>query len=440
MSDEVLAEAGAKIVVDAKTVYGDADLVVKVRAPYRNANGVDELALVNGDAVLVGLLAPLQQREDVDRYAAHGVTSFAMELIPRISRAQSMDALSSQSNIAGYKAVIDAADHFGRILPMMMTAAGTIAPARTVVLGAGVAGLQAIATAKRLGALVSAFDVRPAVKEQVESLGAKFISVDADAGNAETAGGYAREMNDQYKDRQAALIHETLAKHDICITTAQIPGKPAPVLITEAMVKGMKPGSVIVDLAIEGGGNCALSAYDQVVVRHGVTIIGHANYPARVPVDTSTLYCAQPLQLHRTDDQSGEPHPRHRLGGRGDTGGLADEGRRGGEPGAPGRRDLAVEHVLELHPLVIAVTIFVLAVFIGYYVVWSVTPALHTPLMSVTNAISSVIIVGALLAATPTEGSVVAKILGGVAVGLAAVNIFGGFTVTQRMLSMFKKK
>ena len=290
MSDEVLAEAGAHIVVDAKTVYGDADLVTKVRAPLCDGNAADELSFMNSDTVLVGLLAPLQQREQVDRYASHGVTSFAMELIPRISRAQSMDALSSQSNIAGYKAVIDAADHFGRILPMMMTAAGTVAPARVVVLGAGVAGLQAIATAKRLGGLVSAFDVRPAVKEQVESLGAKFISVDADAGDAETAGGYAREMGDLYKARQAALIHETLTKQDICITTAQIPGKPAPELITEAMVKDMKPGSVIVDLAVEGGGNCALSAHDQVVVRHGVTIIGHANYPARVPVDTSTLY------------------------------------------------------------------------------------------------------------------------------------------------------
>jgi len=290
MSDEVLAEAGAHIVVDAKTVYGDADLVTKVRAPLCDGNAADELSLVNPDAVLVGLLAPLQQREQVARYAARGVTSFAMELIPRISRAQSMDALSSQSNIAGYKAVIDAADHFGRILPMMMTAAGTVAPARVVVLGAGVAGLQAIATAKRLGALVSAFDVRPAVKEQVESLGAKFISVDANAGDAETAGGYAREMGDEYKQRQAAVIHETLTKQDICITTAQIPGKPAPELITEAMVEAMKPGSVIVDLAVETGGNCALSSYDQVVVRHGVTIIGYANYPARVPVDTSTLY------------------------------------------------------------------------------------------------------------------------------------------------------
>ena len=290
MSDEALAEAGAHIVVDAKAAYGEADLVTKVRAPLCDGNAADELSLLKPDAVLVGLLAPLQQPELVARYASHGVTSFAMELIPRISRAQSMDALSSQSNIAGYKAVIDAADQFGRILPMMMTAAGTVAPARVVVLGAGVAGLQAIATAKRLGALVSAFDVRPAVKEQVESLGAKFISVDADAGDAETAGGYAKEMGDVYKERQAALIHETLTKLDICITTAQIPGKPAPELITEAMVMDMKPGSVIVDLAVESGGNCALSAFDQVVLRHGVTIIGHANYPARVPVDTSTLY------------------------------------------------------------------------------------------------------------------------------------------------------
>ena len=290
MSDEVLTDAGATIAPDAKTIYGEADLVAKVRAPLTDGNALDELALVRPEAVLVGLLAPLQQREMVARYAERGVTSFAMELIPRISRAQSMDALSSQSNIAGYKAVIDAADHFGRILPMMMTAAGTVAPARVVVLGAGVAGLQAIATAKRLGALVSAFDVRPAVKEQVESLGAKFVSVDADAADAETAGGYAREMDDAYKERQATLIHDTLAKQDICITTAQIPGRPAPELITEAMVRDMKPGSVIVDLAVETGGNCALSAHDQVVVRHGVTIIGHANYPARVPVDTSTLY------------------------------------------------------------------------------------------------------------------------------------------------------
>jgi NAD(P) transhydrogenase subunit alpha len=214
-----------------------------------------------------------------------------MELIPRISRAQSMDALSSQSNITGYKAVIDAAEQFGRILPMMMTAAGTIVPARVVVMGAGVAGLQAIATAHRLGAIVSAFDVRPAVKEQVESLGASFIEVEnTESESAETAAGYAREMGADYQKRQAEVIHETLKKQDICITTALIPGKPAPLLISDAMVQDMKTGSVIVDLATETGGNCESSERNAVVVKHGVTIIGHTNYPARVPGDTSTLY------------------------------------------------------------------------------------------------------------------------------------------------------
>ncbi len=288
--DELLTAAGAHIVADAKAVYGEADLVAKVRAPLAGENGMDEVALVRPGSILVGLLQPLQRNDQVQAYADRGVTSFAMELVPRISRAQSMDALSSQSNIAGYRAVIDAAAHFGRILPMMMTAAGTVAPARVLVLGAGVAGLQAIATAHRLGALVSAFDVRPAVKEQVASLGAKFVSVDADSDGAETAGGYAREMGEEYKRRQADLIHETLKNHDICIATAQIPGRAAPVLVTEAMVADMKPGSVIVDLAIDTGGNCTLTERDRVTVRHGVTIIGHANYPTRIPADTSALY------------------------------------------------------------------------------------------------------------------------------------------------------
>ena len=291
MSDADLEGAGAKIVPDAATLYGEADMVFKVGAPCCNGDGVDELAMMKPDAILIGMLNPLFRREQAEAYAKHGLTSFAMELIPRISRAQSMDALSSQSNISGYKAVIDAAEQFGKILPMMMTAAGTIVPARVVVMGAGVAGLQAIATAHRLGAIVSAFDVRPAVKEQVESLGAEFIEVeDKEAGSAETSGGYAREMGADYLKRQAEVIHETMKKQDICITTALIPGKPAPILITEAMVKDMNPGSVIVDLATEAGGNCELSERDKVVVKYGVTIIGHANYPARVPTDTSTLY------------------------------------------------------------------------------------------------------------------------------------------------------
>lgn len=292
MSDDELREAGAIIVADAAEVYSEAEMVFKVGAPCCNGDGqVDELAMMKPDAVLIGLLNPLFHKEKAEAYAKHGLTSFAMELIPRISRAQSMDALSSQSNIAGYKAVIDAADRFGKILPMMMTAAGTIVPAKVVVLGAGVAGLQAVATAHRLGAIVSAFDVRPAVKEQVESLGASFIEVeDAESEAAETAGGYALEMGADYQKRQAQVVHDTLKKQDICISTAQIPGKKAPVLITETMVKDMKAGSVIVDLATETGGNCELSERDKVVVKHGVTIIGHANYPARVPSDTSSLY------------------------------------------------------------------------------------------------------------------------------------------------------
>ncbi len=292
MSDDALAAVGATIVPDAAAIYRDADIVTKVQRPMNGTeDGADEMALMKEGSILIGLLSPLQHREQVAAYAKRGVTSFAMELVPRISRAQSMDALSSQSNIAGYKAVIDAAERFGRILPMMMTAAGTLPPARVVVLGAGVAGLQAIATAHRLGALVSAFDVRPAVKEQVESLGAKFIAVEDDeAASAETAAGYAREMTEDYLRRQAEVIHETLKNQDICITTAQIPGKTAPRLVTEAMVKDMKPGSVIVDLASETGGNCELSERDKVVVKHGVTIIAYGNYPARVPVDTSALY------------------------------------------------------------------------------------------------------------------------------------------------------
>jgi NAD(P) transhydrogenase subunit alpha len=224
-------------------------------------------------------------------YAEKKITAIALELLPRITRAQSMDVLSSQSNLAGYKAVIDAAYHFGRLFPMMMTAAGTVAPARVLVLGAGVAGLQAVATAKRLGAIVSAFDVRPAAKEQVESLGAKFVEVPSEeAESAETAGGYAREMSDEYKKKQAKLIHETAKKSDIIITTALIPGKPAPVLITEEMVRDMKPGSVIFDLAGAAGGNCPLCVLDQIIVVHDVAILSYENVPSHVPMDASTLY------------------------------------------------------------------------------------------------------------------------------------------------------
>ena len=291
IGDAAFAEAGATVAATADETWDGADAVLKVARPMTAEEGEDEMARLASGQVLVALLAPMQHRDRVRDYAARGVTAFAMELVPRISRAQGMDALSSQGNLAGYKAVLDAAAEFGKVIPMMMTAAGTIAPAKVLVLGAGVAGLQAAATARRLGAVVSAFDVRPAVKEQVESLGAKFIEVpDEEAEKAETAGGYAREMGEDYRRRQGELIHETLKSHDIAICTALIPGRPAPTLIAASMVADMKPGSVIVDLATESGGNCELSRHGEVVRENGVAIVGHANVPSRVAVDASALY------------------------------------------------------------------------------------------------------------------------------------------------------
>ncbi len=298
MTDAELREAGATVTDGVEATLKGADLVLKVARPMAKDEGTDETALLSDGSMLIGLLAPLQHKEQVAGYAAKNITAFAMELVPRISRAQSMDALSSQSNLAGYKAVLDAASHFGKVMPMMMTAAGTIAPAKCLVLGAGVAGLQAIATAKRLGAVVSAFDVRPVVKEQVESLGAKFVEVESEeTEDAETAGGYAKEMSEDYQRRQGELIHETLKSQDIAICTALIPGRAAPTLITEAMVKDMKPGSVIVDLATETGGNCELSEHAKVVEKHDVTIVGYANVPGRVAVDASALYARNLLNF-----------------------------------------------------------------------------------------------------------------------------------------------
>jgi NAD(P) transhydrogenase subunit alpha len=277
---------GAVIAPDAATTLKDADIILKVRSPE-----ADEIAQMKKGAVLAALLAPYTERDAIDRMAAQGVDAFAMEFLPRISRAQAMDVLSSQANLAGYKAVIDAAAQFGRAMPMMMTAAGTIAPARVLIMGVGVAGLQAIATARRLGAIVSATDVRPATKEQVESLGATFVAViDDEFKHAETTAGYAKEMSKEYQAKQAALIADTIKKQDIVITTALIPGRKAPVLVTEDMVKSMKPGSIIVDLAVEQGGNCPLSKPDEVIEVYGVTIMGYTNMPARLAVDTSSLY------------------------------------------------------------------------------------------------------------------------------------------------------
>ncbi len=296
-SDQAYTDAGASIAKDAAGALGEADVVLKVQRPIVGGDD-DELALMKKGAVLIAMMDPYRADGEVEAVAKAGVTAFAMELMPRITRAQTMDVLSSQANLAGYKAVIDAAAEFGRAMPMMMTAAGTVPPARVFVMGAGVAGLQAIATARRLGAIVSATDVRPAVKEQVESLGASFVAVeDEEFRQAETAGGYAKEMSDDYKKKQAALIAETLTKQDIVITTAAIPGRPAPKLVSAEMVKTMKPGSVIVDLAVETGGNCELSEPGKVVTRHGVRIVGHLNVPGRLAEDSSALYARNLFNL-----------------------------------------------------------------------------------------------------------------------------------------------
>jgi NAD(P) transhydrogenase subunit alpha len=291
--DQAYAAAGGKIVADAKAALGEGDIVLKVQRPLRGADGaLDELALMKRGAVLIGMLQPLQYRQDVEAYARAGIAAFAMELVPRITRAQAMDVLSSQANLAGYRAVLDAAGEFGRAFPMMMTAAGTVPPARVLVMGAGVAGLQAIATARRLGGVVSATDVRLAAKEQVESLGATFLVVDIEAMKAmETAGGYAKEMGEDFARRQREHVTEALKKTDIVICTALIPGRKAPVLITKAMVAVMRPGSVIVDLAVEQGGNVEGSEFGKTVTTaNGVIIVGHANVPSRIAVDASQLY------------------------------------------------------------------------------------------------------------------------------------------------------
>jgi proton-translocating NAD(P)+ transhydrogenase subunit alpha len=292
-SDASYVAAGATITKDIDATLKEADIVLKVRAPVPKDEKLD--AYKKG-AILIGILDP-HDNKSLSDYAKHDITSFALELVPRITRAQTMDILSSQSNLAGYKSVLDAASEFGRAFPMMMTAAGTIPPARVLVMGAGVAGLQAIATAKRLGAIVSAFDVRPAAKEQVESLGGKFIEVDAPETDAETTGGYAKEMNDEYKRLQQEKIIETIKTQDIVITTALIPGKTAPILVTKEMVQSMKPGSVIVDLAAERGGNCELSKLGKITTTKGVKIIAHENMPSRLASDASRLYARNLLNF-----------------------------------------------------------------------------------------------------------------------------------------------
>ena len=297
-TDQAYTDAGANVVPDAAAASAAGDILFKIQRPMSADEGVDELGLLRQGQTLMSPLGALTNKELVQALAAKGVTSFALELIPRITRAQSMDILSSQANLAGYKAVLLAANTFGRIFPQMMTPGGTLVPARAFIMGVGVAGLQAIATARRLGAVVSATDVRPATKEQVQSLGGKFIAVeDEEFKAAETAGGYAKEMSAEYRAKQAALVAEHIKAQDIVITTALIPGRKAPVLVSEDMVKTMKPGSVIVDMAVEQGGNCPLSEFGRTVEKHGVKIIGPTNLPAELATDSSALFARNLLNF-----------------------------------------------------------------------------------------------------------------------------------------------
>lgn len=297
MTDDAFKEAGATIAKDAATALKTADVVLKIQCP-TTSGAKSELSMMKKGAIVMASLGALTNQKDMEALAKAGVTAFAMELMPRITRAQSMDILSSQSNLAGYKAVLDASNEYGSAFPMMMTAAGTVPPAKAFIMGVGVAGLQAIATAKRLGAIVTATDVRPATKEQVESLGGKFLEVDAEMEkDAQTEGGYAKEMPPEYFEKQKQVVSEHIQKQDIVITTALIPGRPAPVLVTEDMVKTMKPGAVIVDLAVEAGGNCPLSELGKVVEKHGVKLVGHANVPGRLAADASALFAKNLLNF-----------------------------------------------------------------------------------------------------------------------------------------------
>ena len=476
-SDEAYREAGVEVVDSAAAVYERADVLMKVRAPEG-----DELERLRSGQILVSFVWPGQNEALMETLKERGVTAIAMDSVPRISRAQKLDALSSMANIAGYRAVVEAANAFGRFFTGQVTAAGKVPPAKVLVIGAGVAGLAAIGAARGMGAIVRAFDTRPEVAEQVSSMGGEFLMLEfEDDGDGE--GGYAKVMSDEFIEAEFALFREQAKEVDIVITTALIPGRPAPELWTADMVEAMKPGSVVVDLAAEQGGNCKLTRADEVVEHAGVKILGYTDLPSRMAAQSSQLYGTN-LRHLLTDLTPGKdgvvhvnmedevirgatvvhdgeitwPPPAPKLskaprkpapakpaaaakgashGGHGSHGAGAEV------PGNPFVA-LAIGAIAVL--LVGAVAppefmshfiVFVLACFVGYQVVWSVTPALHTPLMSVTNAISGIIVVGALLQISAPSGLVV--FLAAVATLIASINIVGGFLVTERMLKMFRK-
>ncbi len=477
MSDSDYRTAGARIVKSAKTLWKGVDIILKVRGPeYHPEQEVDEIELMKRGQHLICFIWPAQNEELMSKLAAKKATVLAMDSIPRISRAQKMDALSSMANIAGYRAIVEAAQHFGRFFTGQITAAGKVPPAKVMVIGAGVAGLAAIGAAKSMGAIVRAFDTRPEVKEQVESMDAEFLMLDFEE-EGSGSGGYAKTMSKEFIEAEMTLFAEQAKEVDIIVTTALIPGKPAPKLITEDMVKSMKSGSVVVDLAAEQGGNCALTEKDNVVMKEGVTLIGYTNLPSRLANQSSQLYATN--LRHLLTDLCPEKDGNLVID-------MEDEAIRGatvihaGEitwPPPPPKLSAAPrnakveadklpakpedvqsvipEPVKKMFPIVLVglllfgvgnnapasfmshFTVFVLSCFIGYQVIWNVSPSLHTPLMSVTNAISGIIIIGALVQIS-TPG-VMITILSGLAVLAASINIAGGFLVTRRMLEMFRK-
>jgi NAD(P) transhydrogenase subunit alpha len=472
--DDDYVAAGAEIVADPRAIWHTGDIVLKVQPPAMHpALNVHEAALIREGGTLISFLYPGKNKDIVDRLAARKATAIAVDQIPRITRAQKMDALSSMANIAGYRAVVEAASFYGRFFTGQMTAAGRVPPAKVLVIGAGVAGLAAIGAARGMGAIVRAFDTRPTVKEQVKSMGAEFIELNV-AEDGEGAGGYAKEMSPAFIKAEMEMFAAQARDVDIIITTALIPNRPAPILITEEMVASMKKGSVIVDLAAENGGNCALTEPGQVVERHGVHILGYTDLPSRLAPTASLLFGnnlthlladlggASHFHLDLADEvvrgalvlRGGEllwpPPARPPIGLPPDPKAAAKPAavqaakteKKGGAAGPI----LAIAGALALVALgrvappafLSHLTVFALACIVGWQVVWNVTPALHTPLMSVTNAISGIIVIGGMLQVSGPPSSTI-TILGAAAILLATINIAGGFLVTQRMLRMFRR-
>ncbi len=473
--DEEYTACGVTVVKGPEQLYEQADIILKVRPPeYHPEVDMHEVDLLREGQTLISFFRPENNGELLERLRAKKVNVLAMDCVPRISRAQKMDALSSMGNIVGYRAVVEAAQHFGRFFTGQITAAGKIPPAKILVIGAGVAGLAAIGAARGMGAVVRAFDTRPEVREQVESMDAEFLTVDFDGdedGSGE--GGYAKVMSDEFIKAEMALLAEQAKEVDIIITTALIPGKPAPELITEDMVRSMREGSVIVDLAAKMGGNCKLVEPGEVVVKHGVTLVAYTDLPSRLATQSSQLYATnlRHLLTDLTPEKNGVlvfnmedeiirgvtaahdgeilwPPPPPKI--------SAQPQKKPAPSPPPVEAEEPEKGLLATWlPMAVAVlalfgvgsvapesfmphfTVFVLACFVGYMVIWNVTPSLHTPLMSVTNAISSIIIIGALLQISASGFLVVS--LAALAVLITSVNIFGGFAVTQRMLKMFRK-